>query len=154
MRDCYPLPKVPALRTPQLDSIMKPEVSATTKAANMQLAKMQTLLLDGLAPMTSVLENHHRGDTLNQKEVIQAVRSTVELIGNANANMSHLRRERIIRDLNKAPLPIVGDDSNFKDAAPLVFGTEFAKKGKEMVDQVRVMRSTITKKQEQKPPFF
>ena len=97
MRDCYPLPKVPATRTPQLDSIMQPEASAATKAADKQLAKVQTLLLDSLAPMTSLLESHHRGDTLNQKEVIQAVRSTVELIGNANANMSHLRRERIIR---------------------------------------------------------
>ena len=94
MRDCYPLPKVPATRTPQLDSIMKPEASAATKAADKQLAKVQTvqtLLLDSLAPMTSLLESHHRGDTLNQKEVIQAVRSTVELIGNANANMSHGR---------------------------------------------------------------
>jgi hypothetical protein len=32
------------------------------------------------------------------KKVIQAVRSTVEVIGNVNANMSHLRRERIISD--------------------------------------------------------
>ena len=51
-------------------------------------------------------------------------------------------------------LPIVGDDSNFEKAAPLLFSTEFAKKGKEMVEQVRAMRSTISKKQERKPPFF
>ena len=44
-------------------------------------------------------------------------------------NMSHLRRERVVSDLNDALLPIVGDDSNFKKAAPLLFGTEFAKKG-------------------------
>ena len=31
---------------------------------------------------------------------------------------------------------------------------EFAKKGKEMVEQVRAMRSTLSKKQERKPPFF
>ena len=75
-------------------------------------------------------------------------------IGNANVNMSHLRRERAVSDLNKALLPIVGDDSNFKEVVPLLFGTEFAKKGKELVDQVKAMRSTITKKLERKPPFF
>ena len=82
------------------------------------------------------------------------VRTAVELIGNANANMSHLRRERVVSDLNKALLPIVGDDANFKEAAPLLFGTEFAKKGKELVDQVKAMRSTIARKPERKPPFF
>ena len=30
LRDRYPLPKVPATRTPQLDAIMKPEASAST----------------------------------------------------------------------------------------------------------------------------
>ena len=46
IRGHYPLPKVPATRTPQLDSIMKPEASSTTKATDKQLAKVQTLLLD------------------------------------------------------------------------------------------------------------
>ena len=32
LRDTYPLPKVPAIRTPQLDPIMKPEASTATKA--------------------------------------------------------------------------------------------------------------------------
>ena len=154
LRDRYPLPKVPATRTPQLDTIMKPEASPATKATDKQLSKVQTLLLDSLAPLTSLLENHHRGETLDHKRVIQAVRTAIELIANANANMSHLRRERVVSDLNKALLPIVRDDSNFKEAAPLLFGTEFAKKGKELVDQVKAMRSTITKKQERKPPFF
>ena len=65
--------------------------------------------------------------------MIQAVRSTVQLIGNANANMSHLLRERIISDLNKTLSPIVGDTFNFKDAATFLLA-QFAKRGKEMVD--------------------
>ena len=154
LRDPYPLPKVPATRTPQLDAIMKPEASPTTKAVDKQLAKVQTLMLDTLAPLTSVVESHNRGNTLEQKEVLQAVKVAISLVGNANATMSHLRRERVVCDLNKSLLPIVGDDSNFQEAAPLLFGTEFSKKGKEMVDQVKALRSTISKKQERKPPFF
>ena len=86
--------------------------------------------------------------------MMEVVRTPVELIGNANANMSHLWRERVVSDLNKALLPIVGDDSNFREASPLLFGTEFTKRGKELVDQVKAMRSTIARKLERKPPFF
>ena len=154
IREKFPLPKVPATRPAQLDPMMKSEASPATKATDKQLAKVQTLLLDSLAPLTSVLETQHKGETLDLKEVIQAVRSGITLIGNANAHLLHLRRERIVSEMNKALLPIVGDDDNFKEAAPLLFGTEFAKKSKEMVEQVKAMRSAITKKPDRKPQFF
>ena len=152
--DKYPLPKVPATRPAQLDHMMRSETSAATKTADKQLVKIQALLLDSVAPLISILEAHHNGDTLDQKEVIQVVRSGITLIGNANAHLLHLRRERIVGEINKALLPIVGDGSNFKEAAPLLFGMEFAKKSKEMVEQVKAMRSTITKKSERRPSFF
>ena len=42
-------------------------------------------------------------------------------------------------DVNRFLLPVIGDDSNFAEAAPMLFfGMEFAKKGKEMVEQVKV----------------
>ena len=103
-------------------------------------------------PLTSLLEDHHRGVNTDHKVIDRSCEDCI--IGNANAHMSYLRRERVVNDLNKSLLPIVGDDLNFKEAAPLLFGTEFAKKGKELVDQVRAMRSTITRKPERRPPFF
>ena len=111
---------------------------------------MQVLLLDSLAPLTAILEAHHKGVTLDHKEVIQAAKSSMHLIGNANAHLLHLRRERIVSDMNKALLPIVGHNNNFKEAAPFLSGTEFAKKSKGMVEQVKAIRSTISKKQERK----
>ena len=154
IRDRYPLPKVPATRPAQLDPMMKSETSSAIKATDKQLARVQTLLLDSLAPLTSILEAHHNGDILDQKEMVHAVKSGMQLIGNANAHLLHLRRERVVSNINKALLPVVGDDKNFKEAAPLLFGTKFAKKGKEMVEQVKAMRSTLHKKPERKPPFF
>ena len=101
-----------------------------------------------------LLEIHHRGDESDPKDVVRAVKAVVELIGNANAHMSNLRKVKVIGDINKALLPLVGDDTNFVEAPPLLFGTEFAQKGKEMVDQVKAMRSTFTSKPERRPPFF
>ena len=64
-RSRYPLPKVSATRNPQLDSFMKPEVSSATKSADRELAKVQTLILDALAPLTSILEGGNRGERLD-----------------------------------------------------------------------------------------
>ena len=105
LRGHYPLPKVPATKTPQLDAFMKPEASTSVKATDKQLAKVQTLLLDSLAPLTSVVEAHYNGDPFDEKEVLQAVKAAVQLVGNANTHMSHLRRERVVTDLNKALYP-------------------------------------------------
>ena len=51
-------------------------------------------------------------------------------------------------------MPIVDDGSNFQDSAPALFGTEFAKKSKDLVDQVKAMRVPLTSRREQKPFFF
>ena len=154
LKEQYPLPKVPATRTPQLDPMMKPEASSATKTADKQLAKVQTLLLDSMAPLASVVESHNRDESFKEKEVIEAVKAAIQLVGNANAHMSHLRRERVVCDINRSLLPIIEDDKMFREATPLLFGTEFAKKGKEMVDQVKAMRSTISKNAGQRPQFF
>ena len=62
-------------------------------------------------------------------------------------------RERPISDLNKSLLPIVEDDINFSEVAPLLFSMEFAKK-QEMVDQVKAMQCTIFKQPERKSKCF
>lgn len=43
------------------------------------------------------------------KEVVQAIKSGIQLI--AQAHLLHLERERIVSDMDKALLPIVGDDA-------------------------------------------
>ncbi len=46
----YPLPKVPATKTPQLDGFIKSEVPMATRKADKELARLQSLVLDSLAP--------------------------------------------------------------------------------------------------------
>ena len=153
-RSQYPLPKVPATRTPQLDAMMKPEASTATKAADRQLAKVQSLLLDSLAPLSTLLELHNKGEQLNGQDTIKAVKTAVQLIGNSNAHLSHLRRVRILSDMNKALFPVVEEDKNFKTAAPQLFGLEFAQRGKNLVDQMKAIRSTTSRKPDRRSQFF
>ena len=75
----HPLTKVPATRTPQLDPVMKSETSAAVKAADKELARIQTFVLDALAPLTTLLEERQT------EQVVEAATAAVQLIGNASA---------------------------------------------------------------------
>ena len=55
-RSAFSLPKVPATRTPRLDQFLKTEVTPQTKSLYKDLAKIQTFVLDTLAPLTALLE--------------------------------------------------------------------------------------------------
>lgn len=147
-RKAYPLPRVPATRTPQLDAVMKSETSSGVKAADKELAKIQTFMLDALAPLTSLLEEEKQPE-----QVAEAVKAAVKLIGNANASMSHLRRVKVTKHINEALMPIVQEEGNFKEAPPQLFGSDFAKKAKDHVDQMKAMRASLPKKG-RKEQFF
>ena len=139
-RSRYPLPKVHATKTPQLDPFMKSEISAGIKSGDKDLARIQTFVLDAFAPLSTLLE---KGDAMSSQETMNAVVTAVELLGNANARISRIRREKVITGVNKALLPLVKEDASFTDSAPLLFGPEFAKRSKDYMDQVKAMRSTL-----------
>ena len=75
------------------------------------------------------------------------------LIGNANAKISYLRRQKAISHINKALMPIVEDGANFQISAPALFGTEFAKESTDLVHRVKAIRVPLTSRREQKPFF-
>ena len=132
-RGRYPLPKVATTKLPNLDPFMRTEVSSSAKADDKELAKVQSFVLDSLAPLTALLE---QGEEMSHDEVRDATLAAVELIGNANARISHLRREKIVTCVNKALLPLARDDERFAEAAPHLFGSDFARHSKEFLDQV------------------
>ena len=144
IRDAYSFPQVPATRTPQLDSYLKPKISLQGKAADKELAKVQTFVLDSLAPLSHLMELDAQAYKISHNEALSAARAAIELIGNANAKISHLRRTKVISQLNKSLLPLVEEDSYFEEVAPSLFGPEFAHRSKEHKEQVKAMRSAGT----------
>ena len=97
---------------------MKSETSAAVKTADKELARIQTFVLDALAPLTTLLEEKQT------EPVVEAATAAVQLIGNTSARLSHLRGEKVTKHSNEALMPIV---QNFKDAPPQLFGPDFAK---------------------------
>ena len=87
------------MRTPKLD---KQEISLATKSADKEMAKIQTLVLDAVAPLTALLETEASEEDPSQEEVLAATSTALELLGNANARISCPRREKVTQELNKA----------------------------------------------------
>ena len=71
---------------------MKTEVSSTMKNLGQEFSKIQTFVLDSLAQLNAVMECNNQGGSLSHQEVMIAVKTAVQLIGNANPKISHLRR--------------------------------------------------------------
>ena len=158
-RNAFPLPQVVATRTPQLDSFIKLEVSQPVKSSDKEWARIQTFVLDALAPLTSLLETDSKGEapltslletdskgeTITHDQALDAAVTAVQLLGNASAQITHGRRTKVLTHLNKSLLPLLEEDDNFKDVAPSLFGPEFARKSKELIDQVKAIWSTTQK---------
>ena len=152
VRSHFYLPKVPA---PRLDHFIKPETPQATKNLDKELAKIQTFVLDALAPLTAMVEH---ANSISQEDLQLASKSAIQLIGNANARISRLRREKVVSSINKSLLPMVQDDSPYANAPPELFGPDFAKKSKEFLDQVKALRAQLPAKTNQdyssKKPLF
>ena len=108
----YPLLTVVATKIPQVEPLMKVETSADAKARDKELAKIQSFVLDALAPLTSEINKENRQEDPSVKEYKEASLAAVELLRNASATISHLQREKIVMDINKALLPIAQEDEN------------------------------------------
>ena len=136
-----------ATRTPQLDSFIKPEIPQLVKTSDKEWARLQTFVLDALAPLTSLLEADAKGETISHDQALEAAKAATQLIGNASAQISHARKSKVLTHLNKSLLPLLEEDTNFENVAPSLFDPEFARKSKDLVDQVRAItcRSTTQK---------
>ena len=154
VRNSYTLPKVEATKTPKLDGFMRSEISTQAKAFDSQLARIQSFVLDAIAPLTSIVEANAKGEKVDHKQAVNAATAALELVGNASAQISHYRRSKIVTSLNKTLLLLVEEDKNFEEAPPSLFGTEFARKSKELIDQVKAMRSHMRDSKQPPNQFF
>ena len=138
------VPKVDATKCPKLDRVIKGSVSKDTKEADGTLAKLQTLLLDAVAPLVHILETAHSGN-LTVDTSVKAAKLALRLLANASVHISKERRKTSLKDLNRDLLTLVEDDEMFADVAPMLFGDGFEKTMKEHVEAMRCIRKTSSK---------
>ena len=141
-RSVYKFPKVPATRTPKVDQVIKSLASQSAKSTDRELARLQTFVLDSMAPLSSLMEMiSHGADKVSIEDIKIATSTATELIGNTSAQISRLRREKLIQSINKNLLPLVKEDGDFLEAPPNLFGADFSKRAKDHLDQVKSLKA-------------
>lgn len=115
-----------ATKCPKLDRVVKGSVSKDTKDADNTLAKMQTLMLDAVAPLVHIVESTNSGN-LTIDTSVKAAKLALRLLASASAHVSKERRKTALKDLNKELLTLVEDDERFGDVAPMLFRDGFEK---------------------------
>ena len=86
-------------------------VPQMTKVVDRELSRIKMFVLDSLisfAPLTVILDNNTKMSIKEEKVSIAAV----ELIRNANEEISRLHRKKLVSSASKSLLPLVKEDSD------------------------------------------
>ena len=150
MRSAFPTPEVKATRCPKLDPVFKTKSKAETKTADAELARIQAFVHDPVGPLVQLL---HGLDTEEEAEprisvddARVAVKDAIRLLGNASAQISKLRRKKVLKKMNP-DIQDLADEDIFQEAAPDLFGSEFEKRMRKRAKSLQVLAiaSTIGK---------
>ena len=98
-----------ATRCPKLDPVAKQLFQREQKQADTSLAKLQTIVLDAVAPLVHIVNEAQQG-TLSVEQMVEAAKTALSLLGNASAHVSRERRKKAILSLNKKLHPLVEEE--------------------------------------------
>ena len=142
-RKAYPFPMTEDTKCPKLDGVVKQNLTKEIRDADSNVAKLQTLTLDAVAPLVHILEEAQRGSLT---EAVDVAGVALALLSNASAPMLCERRKQVLRDLNKDLLPLAEDEEAFKGAAPLLFGETFERRMKDHLESLKCLQHSMAPK--------
>ena len=78
---------------------------------------------------------------LDLEKLGSALEAAMNFLGNASAQTSNLRRQKLMEDINKDLVPYTMEqEEHFMAKAPMLFGPEFTKNASERWEQVKALR--------------
>ena len=142
LTDSFALPKLAVTKTPELDKTMAAQCLKSTKSNDQALSRIQALNSDALSPLSKLLERLNKDDTdISTDQVGYAVESAITLLGNTFAQISMLRRQKVLEEYNKELLTFAqGREMEFLKAAPELFGPKFPHDATEHLDQLAALQ--------------
>ena len=136
----YGVPDSRWLKCPELDPVVETTIPTATRRADRAASRLQNFWLDAANPLVYVLEKAEELEL--PAEVIGAIQTSLQLLGNANAHNTTDRRKAILTQMNSRLKGLVRD-SDFKDAAPMLFGEHFGNLAKERLDAAAALTKTL-----------
>ena len=137
-REKFGLPNTPFTATPSLDKVLRSRVTQATKSRDKELARLQSLALDAVGPLSFIVEEALKGRLL-AADNLEAAQSALRLLGNFSNQCNRLRRTNVLTNLNTSLVDMAEEDEIFKDAGQELFGAGFCKKAKERDDELKAL---------------
>ena len=104
-------------------------IPKSAKSHDKFLSKLQRYTLDAMGPLVWLLDQFQQGNEIDPKVGKGAIKSSLNLLGNASAHFNVEQRKAIMKHLNKDLKPMA--EGEFPDRDAKLFGDDFGKKGKE-----------------------
>ena len=122
-------------------------MSKLTKDTETELTRIQAMIHDLIGPLTTLLHDFENvGGELTSEQFQMTLGSAFTLLFNASAQVSHLRRKKILKAVNPEIQDLAGEDI-FSVASPLLFGEGFEKRMKERTEALKILSAAKTSKQ-------
>ena len=95
--------------------------------------------LDGMFPLCRLLNDAHSGELHLPEIALDAVQTSIRLLGSVTAHCNRLRRTSALQSLNPGIVDKAEEDAIFKDAGLRLFGEGFSEKAKKRDDELRAL---------------
>ena len=139
IRNAFPTPEVQQTRCPRLDSIFKSSsIKSEVKTCDAELARVQAFVLDPVVPLTNML-HHLENEEYSVEDARSDLTDALRLLGNASAQISRIRRKKVIKALNPDIQDLAEEDELYKCAAPYLFGTGFEQRMKDRAESIKLL---------------
>ena len=129
------------IRCAKIDPVVMANVPPAARTADRAASRLQQFWLDAASPLVILLEKAEELDL--PKEVISAIQTALQLMGNANYHHSTARRQALMLQLNPK-LKQLFPDGDFRDAAPYLFGENFGRIAKERLEAAEALKKAIS----------
>ena len=129
LRERFGAPNLPFTASPHLDKVLKSMVPASAKTRDAELARLQALALDAVGPLARIVEDATNGQ-LTAEDNMDAVQTSLRLLGNLSAQCNRLRRTAVLKNLNPRIADMAEEDGLYREAGLGLFGEASAERQK------------------------
>uniref|UniRef100_A0A1X7UTC5 Uncharacterized protein n=1 Tax=Amphimedon queenslandica TaxID=400682 RepID=A0A1X7UTC5_AMPQE len=140
LRKMFLTPDLPETKCPRLDSVFKSTaVKKDAKDTDSEFTCLQAFIHDPAAPLLAMLKDVKQdGEELSTEQFKAALTTAIQLLGNASAQVSHLRRRKILKAINPEIQDLAEEDI-FSNSVPYLFGKDFEPKMKNRAESLKIL---------------
>lgn len=105
---------------PKLNAIIEEKVKKDTIDEDKELSRLRSFFLDAAGPLVAAFEELLKEEP-DADRTCAAIQQALLFLGSASTHLSHVRRTKILKHLNRDIQSLAKDD-DFLKAAPYLFG--------------------------------